>query len=1605
MKRIFLFWLIILIFPLKIFSQPIISYILPDIGTPDLNTYIEIIGPSTLTKNFGDDGFYLNNLGDQVRLEVVNPADTQKIIFGPIVISWDGRMISSQVFVHPNVVPNSWDWEQLLQEFRIPIRVYVNGNYSNVDTFYIVQQFQMGDISSKIDSILGQGTLGKRSRRGAMIIDSAIFGNRRYSVSLNDCDPYNHPDSGNQAYLPFVLIAKGQISGGANTIIDVSGGLPRIQDAGPGGGGGGGRFHDVGVFDNNIGDDGGNGYVGGGPGGRNNSGIPGKTNKYENWGIGSGSSANGLNNVAAPERGLYESSAGATGHPFGKSGEPCFDGDNCVPFGGFGGGSGNKQNTTGGSAGYAINGSGPNNSKGLIHGNVMIVPLAGGSGGASGNPQGYDTYSGSGGGGGGAISIYGRELHRISLKSNGANGGSGDGNGGNGSGGSIIASTKLIYDNSSLEITGGKNGSETGSYGRIRFNYGSQSNLTLVTPNAAPYYGFSTDTSKMVFRSFNLTGNKPSGKTIKLYLKPETGVWTHIADITTPSQLWTQQITLPAPDTIFFLAAMLEIESPSQDLYAAVPPAIFSQSGANILHYIKQPELVGDSIINARFYECEDFPKILKASISNFGESNLDLQFQNANFTFGNKGFTLLSPTGIISLAPDSTVEISVSFTPPNNIQRFFTDTLKIAHNNFLSTNPWEIAFNVSIDTVLLTVQNANQILPITRTYHGLDTLDFGEICIGEPFIEKFILQNFSSNFINIESITFEQNLFGISNSLPLQMDYNEPANTLDLNIFLNTPLVGKIQDKIKIKISECAGYEKTFIVKAFVKTIDLAILGNFNFGTVSISSNKVEQFKILNRGTGPAYIDANNALFLKFNNEFKITLIAPALPVLLRPNVDTLTLAVQFTPTVEGTVFDSLFAYSSINMGACPDTSARELIANVVSSKILISTNNIDFGLTGKCGDVEKTFYIKNLESATEDLIITKRGTINGADAANFNIAQEPNPIPYTLKPGDSVIYYIRYIAAAGNEGVKTAQLQIETNSPTNPVITIDLTGEREDLNVQILPSNDIYLGDIYAGFNYDTTLTLTNPGRLEQRISDVLISNPDITVFPIGGTLIPNQGNNLDFTFTVNSKIEGNQTANIRFIFNYPCRDTLYATLHFNSIFANYTLPNQIDFGTLSPCESKMDTIYLENNSAAPFVLKSISNIFGGDNSLFTLLPSTIKLLDTLFSGESVAFIVNFDPQSSSDGTKSAYFEITLYINGVESTKRIDLIGERRSGFVVSPPELYFGNVVINTQKTMSIVLENIGPWDVEFIALDYPQLPNFIVMNWSAQTLTQGNQIVLDITFAPTAIIAYNDTITVHFSSANCPEETRKIALMGNGVPAKNIHIWMPNLFVSNNEDNLHIPIFAKLDKQGDTLLNFKLDTMSIAFNRTIFYPTGLSNPNARIINNEIQDNMRILTLEFNQVRLSDKDSVLTDIIGKTMLGDIDTTSLMITNIAYQQIDLVSNITYTDGSLQTPYCNRGGDRFLLVNPGGKPPIIQPNPTDGKMNVKFSAIESGNYSLSISNVQGITVELDKWELSFETDKNYEQTFDLSNYQSGVYYITLRTPTKIYAIPLIIIK
>ena len=107
--------LLTILFAFKLNAQPKVSYIFPDIGAPGMNVYVELVCPfdpanmPASSKNFGPDGFLFNNPGDIVRLECVNPNDTSMIVIGPIIVSWDGRMVSSQIFIKPSVNPNSWD--------------------------------------------------------------------------------------------------------------------------------------------------------------------------------------------------------------------------------------------------------------------------------------------------------------------------------------------------------------------------------------------------------------------------------------------------------------------------------------------------------------------------------------------------------------------------------------------------------------------------------------------------------------------------------------------------------------------------------------------------------------------------------------------------------------------------------------------------------------------------------------------------------------------------------------------------------------------------------------------------------------------------------------------------------------------------------------------------------------------------------------------------------------------------------------------------------------------------------------------------------------------------------------------------------------------------------------------------------------------------------------------------------------------------------------------------------------------------------------------------------------------------------------------------------
>src|SRR3989442_445904 len=110
-------------------QSPVVSYLIPDIGTPGMNTYVEIIGPDSVNGNFGFEALYANNSDDEVQVVCANPSDNSKVTIGPVVVSWGGKMIATQFFVHPSVSVMTTDWKLGI---NIPIKVIVKGHASNI---------------------------------------------------------------------------------------------------------------------------------------------------------------------------------------------------------------------------------------------------------------------------------------------------------------------------------------------------------------------------------------------------------------------------------------------------------------------------------------------------------------------------------------------------------------------------------------------------------------------------------------------------------------------------------------------------------------------------------------------------------------------------------------------------------------------------------------------------------------------------------------------------------------------------------------------------------------------------------------------------------------------------------------------------------------------------------------------------------------------------------------------------------------------------------------------------------------------------------------------------------------------------------------------------------------------------------------------------------------------------------------------------------------------------------------------------------------------------------------------------------------------------------
>ncbi len=939
-NKILLIFSFLLIINSSLLSEPRISYLIPDIGAPGMGVYMEIIGPANYFQNFGPDTIYFNN-DDFVRILFDNPQDTEKVIVGPIGVFWQGRMISTYFFINPSIkTPNSNNWTQLDNEFKIPFRVSVGGELSNPDTFYIVQPYSFGNLLLN-NFVLGTGSLGLRSRSGAMIVDEITFRNgSEYKVFLDNSISYPLP---NRSYLPFILLCKENISGGSNTKINVSGGESRVQNGGPGGGGGGGRFCDF--LTGNPGEDGGNGFTSGGHGGVNN--LFGGGN-YKQYGSGTGDSGKSLNGVRPPVNpGGWEASGGGTGHPFGKSGIGSGDQSNWNVPGGFGGGTGSINNKMGGSGGFGTDGkSEPSNylNGGKSHGNDFIMPIAGGSGGASGNPSGLNVCSGSGGGGGGAIRIFAKRIENISILANGANGGSsGYGAGGGGSGGSISICAKELASNLNLSTNGGNGGGN----GYFRIDAPLISNVTYSHSNPQIFIGLSTDTTSIALRKrVILRGSKnPASDSVLIFLKSEQTNWILDKVVSGFRNRSDFSIDLDLPDSskYFYVCAVQDFNFSVVDTFRYRPRYLFSQAAMNIIQRANVGICTGIKTIELEGKGCPGTEIANIGYLQNSGDGPLTIFFSKARFV-NDSGLELVSPLNDVTLQPGDSVAIKIRFIVPNSgVSNKFVDTLLIE----LPEDGWNPQIWRVIVRVNLLQYNFNVFAPVLNIV--VDTVDFGDDCL-------FILKDTSLVFWN--QSTFDIDFGFVFNSEKIIVDtvnthFLSQMSFVPLRIELkNIDENGLFFDSVVIFPKDCPSLRKVVYLKFFGlkpstqfhyknKQID-----TLNLGEICIGKEVNVEYFVFNNGNAPIQINnvesfGSDDLSFNFNLNQDIQIF------------DSLLNSLVCRPSQEGT-FNATLVY---NFNQCDYNDTLVIVYKGIKANS-VAISGFDFGIV-EIGSSDTTIVV----------------------------------------------------------------------------------------------------------------------------------------------------------------------------------------------------------------------------------------------------------------------------------------------------------------------------------------------------------------------------------------------------------------------------------------------------------------------------------------------------------------------------------------------------------------------------------------------------------------------------------------------------------------------
>lgn len=1553
-------------------AQPITPYIIPDIGTPGMNTYVEIIAPANEPGKFLlPDGLVSPA---QMTVQFINPADSQRIRVSPGVISWNQRMAAFQFFVKPNAAPGP-----------VPIRLWVQGSIFPLDTFFIVAPQHIGTKSGGGTlggaAVAGTG-LGRRSKRGAMIVDSLILSNGTYTIDVSDHDP---DKEGNQGYLPCIILSRGRIVVDATARISAS--APsgsNAKNGGPGGGGGGGYgatrpagFPIPIAIDGEVDVPLGDGFTGG------TSNVP-LVPSPGGAGTGSGRGAAGLNGVIANDKFSLVANntvrlfSGGPGHPFdndARSGGAAVATGTAPPdiFGTYYGGGGNATKGTGLPAAQdAFNGQ--------VIGNMELVPLHGGSGGASGG-----TNDSVGGGGGGAVALYSEgRLIVENAQARGGDGrdgcnscglGGGDASAG-GSGGAVVVGSKLSVRLRLADVRGGIAGTKAasalpqstsgaGGAGRIRVD-GVATAPGITPADATLYAGPTTDT--LTFSSARLvrlhgSGRRRAGRpgdSIAVYVRGENSDWnffTPTRALVAADGTWQADITLPN-DTlayVFALQAVPQDELVTATPYTNIPTHIFSQASANIIRLdIRPPAMTAPTTLVFDTVRC---PGAIRDTftVGNTGIGPLIIDAASAFSGPNATRYRLIAPKLPDTLAPGGTRQWIVELNGDAAANGSLAATLTLVTND-----PAKGTWPVAVDA-----QKAAQPAPTLTP----PSAAFGSVTVGASVQRTIVITNIGTAPQQIGGLAIAPATPGLRVVYPTL----PPARTLapgdTMQVVLEFAPTGKTTlTATKLLVNRTAPCNDLIEAAITGQSLKASLVASRDPLIITDTSctgfaPAEDTIRLINTGSAPvsltALSTANTGIFS----------LVPPVPSGSIPAGGSVVVRVRYTPAARGTANGTLNVTSTD-----PDRPSFGVVLGGISDSVFVqpSTHLLQFRTMLACETtIDSIIWLANTWGDTVRLVPVNIDP-------PFSLGTAP---PYIIAPGDT--FRVRVTLTAGINGTFNSRI-VYTANPCGRRDTIVLRGERVDVAAA---ATDVALGDVTVGGTGTASAVVSNSGPQAFRIASASIAPPypGLSVNPAQFPLRVATGGStsiaVDFAPTAAGSIPAG--TQLTLTIDSLCAGSVSANVTGRGIPGGVSLDRSaLDFGALQYCRASADTIRVANISNIAVTLGTPT--LAGTN--FTIGNGTFTP-GALQPTASVTLVVNFAPGPGPD----AQLRDTIRITSDDPLRpliEIPLAGARISTATRISP-VSFINVDAGSSATSTATIVNTGsaPIFVDAVAVGapfsaistQPPLPAIV---------KPGDTLAVTLEFSPTAPGSFDDVVRFTLHDA-C--DSLSMPVSGDAVTGVTIADAVWGDVSGAPGEVVRIPLRLASDLSLIGLTSFEAN---LRFNPSLLLPLAvgtdgtlsagwtatMTRPAAGTVHIAASGGSPLAgtgLLAYVDARVMLGDSIATTISG----GD----SLVLAS-PRAVVRVAPGLFTLNG-----YCTVGGPRLIDANGTSGLKSVRPNPTTGRADVEFTTVERGTAELRLYDRLGRAMPVvPATELAPGT---YIVTLDAADLPAGVYYLELRTP------------